>query len=139
MAWVITAVALVIAAPMGIWLGGAPPGVASLANFAAVIAAIRLYALAANLSTGRSGILYCGLFSGLIGSLAAQIVLHAGGAQNLAGAFSAYGAAGPMLFRLDMLTWWWPFLFVLLSGIFYTGLALAVNAAIQFRRVLLDL
>lgn len=131
--------ALLIAAPMGIWLIGVGPTTMLVINASALVLTIRLYVVAAGIAERREHLIGVGLLSGLMGSLLSELALHVGGIDDLATAFSAYASFGAELYRLDALTRWWPFAFVGLSGVFYTGLALFVGQLVHYRRKILGL
>ena len=139
MAWLTIIAAFLIGAPMGVWLVGIGPHAMLLVNVSALVLTIRLYAIAAGIAEQRQHLLWVGLFSGMLGSLMSELLLHIGGTDNLATAFSAYASFGSELYRLDVLTWWWPFAFVGLSGAFYACLALFISHLVHYRRRLLGL
>lgn len=119
------AVAIVIAAPTGFWLGGATPTTILVVSTLATALTIGLYGAAARfIQLGR--LWAVGLLSGLIGSLLTQITWQVHPAR-LATAFAAYASFGPTLYRLNVLKPWWAFAFVGLMGLFYMGIALGVR------------
>ena len=139
MAWFTLVAAVIIAAPMGLWLAGVGPAVILVVNASALILTLRLYAVAAGLSRNRMHLMLVGLFSGLMGGLAVELLLHVRGASNLAAAFSAYASLGAQMYRLDIVNPWWPFAFVALNGLFYAGVAMLIGHLVQYRRRILGL
>jgi hypothetical protein len=139
MTWFTLVAASIIAAPMGLWLAGVGPAVMLVVNASALILTLRLYAVAAGLARNRIHLMWLGLFSGLIGGLAVELLLHVRGAADLATAFSAYASLGAEMYRLDIINPWWPFAFVVLNGLFYAGIALLVGHLVQYRRRILGL
>lgn len=125
-----------IAAPTGIWFLGGGPSLLLATHTTALILTVRVYAVAASIA-GVNSIWLLGLFSGLLGGLLTELALHLTGAFNLATAFSAYASFGSELYRLDVLSRWWPFLFVGISGVVYSGLAVSIGHLVRYRHRLL--
>lgn len=132
MSWLTMAAAALIWAPTGLWLVGLAPSWVLLVHTTAVILVIRLYAVAANISNTES-VWLVGLISGVIGSLSSELAWHLLPQSNLASAFRAYGGVGSLLYRLDVLRPGWSFVFVGLSGIAYSGLALTIDHLMAYR------
>ncbi|MCL5116660.1 MAG: hypothetical protein M1272_05860 [Firmicutes bacterium] len=139
MAWLTIIAALIIAGPMALWITGVGPALMLVINVTALALTIRLYAVATSLAKTSRPLLALGLLSGLMGSLMGELLLHIDAGANLATAFSAYASLGAQLYRLDVLSHWWPFAFVALNGLFYAGLALLISHLVQYRRRLLGL
>lgn len=139
MAWLTVIAATIIAGPMGLWLAGIGPTVMLVVNVSALILTVRLFSIAAGFAGSRRNLFTLGLFSGLLGSLLGELLLHIGGTADLATAFAAYASLGSTLYRLDVFSRWWPFLFVAVSALFYAGLAMLVNHLVQYRRQLLGI
>lgn len=139
MAWLTIIAAFLIMAPMSAWLAGAGPTVMLVINAAALVLTIRLYAVAAGIAESRKPLFLVGLFSGILGSLSVELLLHIRGAADLATAFSAYASLNAELYRLDVMSTWWPFVFIALSGLFYSGLAMLMSHLVHYRRKILGL
>jgi hypothetical protein len=115
--------ALLIAAPQVLWLVGASPAVVLVAHVALLFLTIRTFQVARRLEEHTRGLVWMGALAGVIGTMASEILINLNLAPSMATAFSAYASVGPLLYRWDVLTWWGPFAFVALGGIFYLALA----------------
>lgn len=127
--------AALIASPVVAWALGADPTIILLTHTAALVLTVRVFMVAARLGNSRLGGAAVGLFAGLMGIMAAEIAMDVIPAPYLATAFAAYGSFGPELFRLDVVTAWWPFMFAALNGIFYSGLAALIGQITRRRWV----
>lgn len=134
---VITSMAsLTLSLPMLLWSVGLSASALAMLHFCAFLMTIRLLFLAATITTRDRDILWIGGIAGVIGALTSQIVLHwPGTSTNLALAFGAYGSLGARIFRLDVFTWWWPFLITLWSGALYALVGILVFHLARWRRL----
>ena len=132
MSWLTVATAALIWAPTGLWLVGVSPSWVLVAHTTAVILVICLYALAATVSNTGS-VWLVGLISGVMGALSSELAWHLLPQSNLASAFRAYAGVGSLLYRLNVLRPGWSFVFVGLSGIAFSGLALTIDHLMAYR------
>jgi hypothetical protein len=134
MIWLTIIAVVLIAGPMGFWILGAGPAVMVILNVASLILTMRLYAVAADATDSRRSVFVLGLVSGLLGGAVDQTLLHLHSGANLATAFFQYASWGSMLYRLDILTRWWPFVNIVLGALGYSGLALLMAHLGRARR-----
>ncbi|NMP20943.1 hypothetical protein [Sulfobacillus harzensis] len=139
MAWLTVIASILIAGPMALWMTGVGPSMMLVISFTGLVLTARLYAVAAGIAESSQSAATLGLFSGLIGSLVGELLLHLSSRSALTTAFAAYASLGAELYRLDVLSRWWPFLFVALNGLFYAGLALLIRHLVDYRQSLLGI
>lgn len=139
MVWFTWIASALIAGPMALWMTGVGPGLMLVINFTGLILTVRLYAVASGIAESSRAVVAMGLFSGLTGSLLGELLLHASSGGVLTTAFAAYASLGAELYRLDVLSRWWPFLFVALNGAFYAGLAMLIHHLVLYRHSLLGI
>ncbi len=103
------------------WALGAGPQATVVLHTTTVVVATALFYL-----TGRLGdysqrdALWTGGFAGFIGSASAQFLIHASAVTAPLGtAFTSYGPFGPALYRMDNLSPWWPYAWILWSTAVY--------------------
>lgn len=120
-------IASLLLSPMTLWSLGLTPRWMLEVHIIAFGLALRLLVMAASFARRAREIVWVGLYSGILSSLGAQILLHSPHAKaNVAAAFSAYGALGSRLYQLDEVTRWWPYTLTLADGLFYGLLALLI-------------
>lgn len=120
MVWLTVIGSIILTAPTLLWLAGIAPAAIIVLHLTAFALTVRLLLLTSVMSQRRLDVSLVGAFSGLIGSLMSQILLHTATASaSLAVAFSGYGQLGAHLYQWEVLSPWWPYVVVAWSGLAY--------------------
>jgi hypothetical protein len=108
---------------MMLWALGASPAVSLFLHGAAIVLTTRMFYVMGRYGASSVGdALWVGGFSGLIGATLTQLLLHMSNVHSpLSTAFSGYGQLGAVMFRLDMLSAWWPYALIFWSGAAYAS------------------
>lgn len=125
----------ILSLPTIFWAMGIDPSlIAVLHAAAAVLCARLLYVVARHPGSSWGDAAWVGGYAGIIGATMTQLLLHMGWSAPLNVAFGNYGALGAAMFRLDMLSAWWPYVMILWGGAVYGLLGVGLAAWARSRR-----
>lgn len=107
--WLTLLAAVLLTGPTALWAAGVNAAVLGVVTLSSYVLTARLLMVAASGARQSQDVVLVGGFAGLIGGLSSELIMQVPHlSASLAVAFSSYGELGAQLYRLDVLTVWWP-------------------------------